>query len=104
MIVIVFWALSQLGYNGTQIVKALKEQAYKLGLATILRAFCCGIAAFILKPKYDNVLVTQAQRPSGLGFGQDVEAAPPPQEEPHGGSGYKEDGVRPVAREVKKSI
>ena len=29
---IVLWALSQLGYNGTHIVKALKEQAYKLGL------------------------------------------------------------------------
>ena len=52
---IVFWALSQLGYNGTQIVKALKEQAYKLGLVTILRALCCGITAFLLKPKYDNV-------------------------------------------------
>ena len=41
---IVLWVRSQLGYNGTQIVLALKEQAYKLGLATILRAFCCGIA------------------------------------------------------------
>ena len=62
LIGIVLWALSQLGYNGTQIVKALKEQAYKLGLATILRALCCGITAFLLKPKYDNLLVTQAQR------------------------------------------
>ena len=84
---IVFWALSQLGYNGTQIVKALKEQAYKLGLATILRALCCGITAFLLKPKYNNVLVTQAQRPSGQSFTKDVEAATP-QEELHGGSKY----------------
>ena len=83
---IVLWALSQLGYNGTQILKALKEQAYQLGLATILRAFCCGIAAFILKSKYDNVLVTHAQRPSRQGSAKDVEAAIP-QEEPHGGSG-----------------
>ena len=51
LIGIVFWALSQLGYNGTQIVKALKEQVYKLGLVTILRALCCGITAFLLKPK-----------------------------------------------------
>ena len=52
---IVLWVLGQLGYNGTQIVKALKEQAYKLGLATILRAFCCGIAALITNPKYADV-------------------------------------------------
>ena len=77
------WALSQLGYNGTQIVKTLKEQEYKLGLVTILRALCCGITAFLLKPKYDNVWVTQAQRPSGQSSTQDVEAATP-QEEPRG--------------------
>ena len=83
---IVLWVLSQLGYNGTQIVKALKDQAYKLGLATILRAFCCGIAAFILKSKYDNMLVTQARRPSRQGSAKDVEAAIS-QEELRGGSG-----------------
>ena len=36
LIGIVLWAISQLGYNGTQIVKVLKKQAYQLGLATIL--------------------------------------------------------------------
>ena len=54
---------------------ALKEQAYKLGLATILRASCCSIAAFILKSKYDNMLVTQAQRSPRQGSARDVEAA-----------------------------
>ena len=63
---IVLWALSQLGYNRTQRVKALKELAYKLGLVTILRALCCRVTAFFLKSKYDNVWATQAQRPSGL--------------------------------------
>ena len=72
---IVLWALSQLGYNGTQIVKSLKEQAYQLGLATIMRAFCCGIAAFILKSKYENMLVTHAQSPSSQGSAKDVETA-----------------------------
>ena len=67
-------------------MKALKDQAYKLGLATILRAFCCGIAAFILKSKYDKVLVTQAQRPSRQGLAKDVEAAIS-QEELRGDSG-----------------
>ena len=83
---IVLWVLSQLGYNGSQIVKALKKQAYQLGLATILRAFCCGIAAFILKSKYDNVLLTHAPRPSRTGSAKDVEAAIA-QDEMQGGSG-----------------
>ena len=81
---IVLWVLSQLGYNRTQIVKALKDQAYKLGLATILRAFCCGIAAFILNPKYDDVPVNQVQRLPRQGY--DVEAAHA-QEGLHGDTG-----------------
>ena len=72
---IVLWALSQLGYNGSQIVRALKEQAYKLGLVTILRALCCGVTAFLLKSKYEDVWATQAQRSSGLRPTQDVEGA-----------------------------
>ena len=80
------WVLSQLGYNRSQIVKALIKQAYQLGLATILRAFCCGIAAFILKSKYDNVLVTHAPRPNRPGSAKDVEAAIA-QDELQGGSG-----------------
>ena len=83
---IVFWVLSQLGYKRTQIVKALKDQAYKLGLATILQAFCCGITAFILKPKYDDVLVNQVQRLPRQGSARDVEAAHS-QEELHGDTG-----------------
>ena len=49
--------LGQLIYNGTKILEALKGQAYKLGIATILRAFCCGIAAFILKAKYEGAMM-----------------------------------------------
>ena len=75
---IVVWALSQLGYNGTQIVKALKEQAYKLGLVTILRALCCGVTAFLLKSIYNDMWAIQAQRASGLRSTQDVEAAGEP--------------------------
>ena len=52
---IVLWVLGQLGYNGTQIINALKEHAFKMGLGTILRAFCCGIAAFVTNPKYTDV-------------------------------------------------
>ena len=52
---IIFWVLGQLGYNGTQIINALKERAFKTGLGTILRAFCCGITAFVTKTKYSDV-------------------------------------------------
>ena len=69
---IVLWALSQLGYNGCQIVRALKEQAYNLGLLTILRALCCGVTAFLLKPKYEDVWA------SGLSSAQDVEGVGEP--------------------------
>ena len=83
---ILFWVLSQLGYNGTQIVKVLNDQAYKLGLATILRAFCCGIAAFILNPKYDDMPVNQVQRLPRQDSARDVEAAHS-QEGLHGDTG-----------------
>ena len=49
--------LGQLVYNGTKILEALKGQAYKLGIATILQAFCCGIAAFILTAKYEGAMM-----------------------------------------------
>ena len=53
--------LGQLFYNGSKILEALKGQAFKLGIATILRAFCCGIAAFILKEKYKMAMMTSTQ-------------------------------------------
>ena len=52
---IVFWVLGQLGYNGTQIINAIKESAFKTGLGTILHAFYCGITAFVTKTKYMDV-------------------------------------------------
>ena len=70
---IVLWAIGQLGYNGSKIVTALKTQSYQLGLATIIRAFCCGIAAFLLKSKYDKVLVTYGRKPPGPNSDKDVE-------------------------------
>ena len=72
---IVVWVLSQLGYNGAKIVKAFKDQAYKLGLATILQAFCCGIMAFIINPKYADVPVNQVQRLPRQDSTRDVESA-----------------------------
>ena len=61
------WAICQLGYNGSKIVTALKTQSYQLGLATI-------IAAFLLKSKYDKVLVTYGRKPPGPDSDKDVEA------------------------------
>ena len=71
---IVLWAIGQLGYNGSKIVTALKTQSYQLGLATIIRAFCCGISSFLLKSKYDKVLVTYGRRPPGPDSDTNMEA------------------------------
>ena len=68
------WAICQLCYNGSKIITALKTQSYQLGLATIVRAFCCGIAAFLLKSKYDKVLVTYGRKPPGSDADADMEA------------------------------
>ena len=68
------WAICQLGYNSSKIVTALMTQSYQLGLATIVRAFCCGIAVFLLKSKYDKVLVTYGRRPPGPDADTDMEA------------------------------
>ena len=78
---IVLWAIGQLGYNGSKIVTALKTQSYQLGLATIIRAFCCGIAAFLLKSKYDKVLVTYGRKPSGPDSDRDVETGDSPDDQ-----------------------
>ena len=51
------WILGQLTYNSSKILDALKGQAFQLGIATILRAFCCGIVAFILKAKYEGAMM-----------------------------------------------
>ena len=37
----------------------MKQRAFDTGLGTILRAFCCGIAAFITNPKYSQVPETR---------------------------------------------
>ena len=74
---IVLGVLGQLAYNGTKIIEALKGQAYQLGLATILRAFCCGIAAFILKAKYDDAMTTSTSRTVNSSSERDEEVFTP---------------------------
>ena len=37
----------------------MKQRAFDTGLGTILRVFCCGIAAFITNPKYSQVPETR---------------------------------------------
>ena len=46
-------------YNGTKIIRVLKQRAFDTGLGTILRAFCYGIAPFITNPKYSQVSETR---------------------------------------------
>ena len=49
------WVLGQILYNGTQIVQSLKQRALATKVGTVLRAFCCGVAAFVTDPKYSQV-------------------------------------------------
>ena len=76
---ITFWVLGQLWYNGTKIIESLKKKAFKTGVGTILRAFCCGITTFMTSTKYSQALGTQADPVGGLqGQGAidiDIEAA-----------------------------
>ena len=37
------------------------------------QSICCGIAAFLLKSKYDKVLVTYGRKPPGPNSDKDVE-------------------------------
>ena len=46
------WIVCQLWYNGSRIIRSLEQHA---SLGTLLRAFCCGIATFIINPKYTPV-------------------------------------------------
>ena len=52
---IVLWVIGQLGYNRMKINGSLKQRAFNTGMGTILRAFCCGVAMFVTKPKYSQV-------------------------------------------------
>ena len=51
-LLLVCWIVCQLWYNGSRIIRSLEQH---VSLGTFLRAFCCGIATFIIKPKYTPV-------------------------------------------------
>ena len=52
-LLLVCWIVCQLWYNGSRIIKSLEQRA---SLGMFLQAFCCGIATFIINPKYAPVL------------------------------------------------
>ena len=50
-----------LGYGGVALLGNLREQAYQTTLAVILKAFCCGPAAFLDSP-YQVLLKTYSHQ------------------------------------------
>ena len=56
MLGIVLWVIGKLWYNDMKIINSLKQQAFNIGIGIILRAFVCGVAAFVTNPKYSQVL------------------------------------------------
>ena len=53
---VVFYLIEQLWYNGSKIIKSLKVLEFHSNLTAILRAFYCGIAAFVVSPKYSQAI------------------------------------------------
>ena len=56
---VICYLIGQLWYNGSKIIKSLKIREFQPNLTAILRAFCCGIAAFVVSPKYSQVIRQQ---------------------------------------------
>ena len=52
---IICYIIAQLWYNGLKIIKSLKLRDFQPNLSAILRAFCCGVAAFVVSLKYAQV-------------------------------------------------
>ena len=48
-LLLVCWIVCQLWYNGSRIIGSLEQRA---SLGMLLRVLCCGIATFIINPKY----------------------------------------------------
>ena len=52
---VICYIIGQLWYNGTKIIQSLKLDIFKTSITTILSAFCCRVAAFVVNPKYSHV-------------------------------------------------
>ena len=63
---IVLWVIGQLWYNGKKIADFLKQWAFNTSIGTILRAFCCGVAAFVMNPKYSQFPIAKDDVEEGL--------------------------------------
>ena len=58
-LLLVCWIVCQLWYNESRIIKSLEHYA---SLGMLLRAFCCGIATFMINPKYAPVSEAREDR------------------------------------------
>ena len=90
---VVIGILGQVCYNGSKILEALKGQAFQLGIAAILRAFCCGIAPFLIKEKYGEALRTFTQDRNRWQRRNDEEE---PMDIDQGVGGTLDHGVHPI--------
>ena len=77
---VICYLIGQLWYNGSKIIKSLKIWKLPPNLTALLRAFCCGIAAFVVSPKYSQVIWQQEDmeegRQSSLGADGDSASLP----------------------------
>ena len=63
---VICYLIGQLWYNGTKVIQSLKLWAFKTSITTVLRAFCCGVATFVINPKYSQIPGTKENVEEGL--------------------------------------
>ena len=58
-LVVIIYLVGQLWYNGSKIIQSLKIREFQPTFTAILRAFCCGIASFVVSSKYSQAIHQQ---------------------------------------------
>ena len=56
---VIIYLVGQLWYNGSKIIQSLKIREFQPTFTAMLRAFCCGVASFVISPKYSQAIRQQ---------------------------------------------
>ena len=56
---VIIYLAGQLWYNGSKIIQSLKIREFQPTFTAMLRAFCCGVALFVISPKYSQAIRQQ---------------------------------------------
>ena len=77
---VIYYLIGKLWYNGSKIIKSLKIREFQPTFTATLRAFCCGVASFVISPKYSQAIRQQedveGRRQSSLSEEEDAAIVP----------------------------